>query len=317
MLAIPLLLVLAGPAPASPPSPAHRPSPPAAKADMKADDPAAHARAVEEWRKGRLGRLTSDEGWLTVAGLFWLKEGANSFGSGKDNAVVLPAGVPARVGIFHLAKGASGTVTVEPAPGVTITLGGQPVTGKRELRPDVPGPADVLSVGDLRLFVIPRDGRVGIRMRDLKSAQRKAFAGIDSYPVRPEYKVRARFVPHAQKTSIKVPNVLGGVSEMPSPGQLQFQLGGRSLSLDAVLEEPTDQRLFIIFRDQTAGKETYGAGRFVYTEALPDKGEVVVDFNKAYNPPCAFTAFATCPLPPTQNRLKVRIEAGEKRVAGH
>lgn len=311
MLAFPLLLALAGPTPTAPPSAQQA----AMQAGMReSDDPAAHARAVEEWRKGRLGRLTSDEGWLTVAGLFWLKEGPNPFGSGKDNAVVLPGGVPARVGVFHLAKG---TVTVEPAPGAAITLAGQPLTEKRQLRPDVPGPADVLSVGDLRLFVIPRDGRVGIRMRDLKSPQRKAFAGIDSYPVRPEYKVRARFVPHAQKTSIKVPNVLGGASEMPSPGQLQFQLGGRSLSLDAVLEEPTDKRLFIIFRDQTAGKETYGAGRFVYTEALPEKGEVVVDFNKAYNPPCAFTAFATCPLPPPQNRLKVRIEAGEKRVAGH
>jgi uncharacterized protein len=306
MLAAALLLSLAGPAPA--------PSPSNSGTVLSADDRQAHARAVEEWRKGRLGRLTSDEGWLTVAGLFWLKEGANPFGSGKDNAVVLPGGVPARVGVFHLAKG---VVTVELPATAAVTVDGKPLTGKRELRPDVPGPPEVLAVGDLRLFVVPRDGRVGIRMRDLKSPQRKAFQGIESYPVRPEYRVRARFVAHQDRTTIKVPNVLGWVSEMPSPGRLHFELGGQALSVDAVLEEPTDKRLFIIFRDQTAGKETYGAGRFVYTEALPDRGEVTVDFNKAYNPPCAFTAFATCPLPPPQNRLRVRIEAGEKRVAGH
>jgi uncharacterized protein len=310
MLAAALLLSFAGPAPAPPSAP---PSSSGGSA-LSAEELRAHARQVEEWRQGRIRRLTSDEGWLAVAGLFWLKEGANPFGSGKDNAVVLPGPIPAKVGVFHLAKG---VVTVELPAASPVTLAGQPLTGKRELRPDVPGPADVLAVGDLRLLVIPRDGRVGIRMRDLNSPQRKAFQGIESFPVRPEYRVRARFIPHQNRTSIKVPNVLGGVTAMTSPGRLHFELGGQALSLDAVLEEPTDKRLFIIFRDATAGRETYGAGRFVYTEALPEKGEVVVDFNKAYNPPCAFTAFATCPLPPPQNRVRLRIEAGEKRVAGH
>ena len=291
---------------------ASAPTAPAAKPATL--DPAEHARAVEEWRKGRLGRLTSDEGWLTVAGLFWLKEGPNPFGSDKANAVRLPGSVPSRIGVFHLAKG---TVTVEVPAGAGVTLGGQPLTGKRQLRGDVPGPADVLAVGDLRLFVIPRDGRVGIRMRDLKSPQRQAFKGIESFPVQPQYRVTARFVPHPKPGKIKVPSALGGFTEVESPGKLMFELGGKPLSLDAVLEEPTDTRLFIIFRDQTAGKETYGAGRFVYTDTLPAGGQVVVDFNKSYNPPCAFTAYATCPLPPPQNRLKVRIEAGEKRVAGH
>ena len=208
---------------------------------------------------------------------------------------------------------------MEVAPGVKLTLAGQPdeVVSGRELRPDIPGPPDVLVLGDTRFFVIARDGKLAVRMRDLKSPARAAFKGIDSYPIRPEYWVIARFVPHTGRTTIKVPSVTGVTSEMASPGTLKFSLGGQQLSLDAVLEEPSDTRLFIIFKDRTAGKETYGAGRFVYTEGLPSDGQVILDFNKAYNPPCAFTAHATCPLPPPQNRLPIRIEAGEKRVAGH
>jgi uncharacterized protein (DUF1684 family) len=291
-------------------------------------DAKAHAASVETWREGRLKRLRSDEGWLTVAGLFWLKPGANSFGSAADSAIRLPAhSAPARAGVLQL-KGDQ--VTVEPAAGVKLTLAGasgasgatkdQPV-GTRLLKPDLPGPPDILALGDLRFFVIVRDGKIGVRLRDLRSPQRAAFKGIEHFPVRPEYRVVARYVPHPAGTTIKVPSVLGGLTSMANPGKVEFQLAGKSLSLDAVLEEPTDTQLFLIFKDQTAGKETYGAGRFVYTDALPadlhKPGQVVIDFNKAYNPPCALTPYATCPLPPSQNRLKLRIEAGEKRLPGH
>jgi uncharacterized protein len=286
---------------------------------------ASHAASVETWREGRLKRLRSDEGWLTVAGLFWLKPGANTFGSAADNPVRLPAhSAPARAGVLQLR---GDQVTVEPAAGVKLTLTGagagekdQPI-GTRALKPDLPGPPDVLALGDLRFFVIVRDGRIGVRLRDLRNPARAAFKGIEHFPVRPEYRVVARYVPHPAGKTMKVPSVLGGQSDMANPGKVEFQLAGKALSLDAVLEEPTDKQLFLIFKDQTAGKETYGAGRFVYTDALPadlhKPGQVVIDFNKAYNPPCAFTAFATCPLPPPQNRLKLRIEAGEKRLPGH
>ena len=299
----------------------HLTKPPAAVAP----DAKTHAASVESWREGRLKRLRSDEGWLTVAGLFWLKPGANAFGSAADNPVRLPAhSAPARAGVLQLR---GDQVTVEPAAGVKLTLAtagqgpkDQPV-GTRVLKPDLPGPPDVLALGDLRFFVIVRDGKVGVRLRDLRSPARAAFKGIEHFPVRPEYRVVARYVPNPAGTTIKVPSVLGGLTSMASPGKVEFQLAGKPLSLDAVLEEPTDTQLFLIFKDQTAGKETYGAGRFVYTDALPadlhKPGQVVIDFNKAYNPPCAFTAHATCPLPPPQNRLKLRIEAGEKRVAGH
>jgi uncharacterized protein (DUF1684 family) len=298
---------------------AQQPPPPPVAMDAKT-----HAASVETWREGRLKRLRSDTGWLTVAGLFWLKPGANRFGSAADNPVRLPAhSAPARAGVLQL-RGEQ--VTVEPAAGVRLTLANegaakdQPV-GARVLKPDLPGPPDVLALGDLRFFVIVRDGRIGVRLRDLRSPARAAFKGIEHFPVRPEYRVVGRYVPNPAGTSIEVPSVLGGLTSMANPGKVEFQLAGKPLSLDAVLEEPTDTQLFLIFKDQTAGKETYGAGRFVYTDALPadlrKPGEVVIDFNKAYNPPCAFTAHATCPLPPPQNKLKLRIEAGEKRVAGH
>ena len=273
---------------------------------------AAYAAEIETWRRGRLGRLTSDEGWLVVAGLFWLKEGANRFGSAADNEVALPAhSSPAHAGVLRMT---GGKVTVEVAPGTAVTCAGKPVS-KQELRADDPGPPDVLALGDLRFFVIARDGRMAIRLRDLRSPRRTAFKGLQYFPVRPELRVVARYVPHAQPKTLKVPNVLGRVSEMQSPGAAHFRIGERELALDAVLEEPTDTRLFFIFRDETAGHESYGAGRFLYTP-LPANGRVVLDFNMAFTPPCAFTPYATCPLPPPQNRLPLRLEAGET-FAGH
>jgi uncharacterized protein (DUF1684 family) len=288
-----------------------------------AADVAAHRRNVEEWRQTRHKRLLSDQGWLTVAGLFWLKEGANAFGSGKDNPVLLPAhSAPAKAGILRLARG---KVTVEVAPGVNVTLAGAATdagvgqaVSKRELRSDLPGPPDLLALGDLRFFVIDRDGRVGIRLRDLKDPRRQSFKGIDSFPITAAFRVTAKLVPHPTPKTMQVPSVLGGTTPLQSPGTLHFTLAGQALTLDAVLEEPADKQLWVIFRDLTTGKETYGAGRYVYTDSLPDKdGKLVLDFNKAYNPPCALTPYATCPLPPRQNRLPVRIEAGEKRIPGH
>jgi uncharacterized protein (DUF1684 family) len=262
---------------------------------------------IETWRQAREARLRGDEGWLTVAGLFWLKEGANRFGSDPAGEVVLPAhSAPARAGILRLHNG---KVTIEPAPGVAVTLKGQPV-GSRELRSDTPGPEDVLSLGRTRFFVIERSGRLAIRLRDLESPARKAFTGLRWFPIRPEYRVVGHFKPHAAPRKLSVPNVLGLVEEMISPGVVTFQLQGKELSLEPVYETPAQDELFFIFRDKTSAHETYGAGRFFYA-ANPKNGEVIIDFNRAYTPPCAFTRFATCPLPPRQNQLPVRIEAGE------
>ncbi len=276
-----------------------------------------YGKEIEAWQKQRLTRLTSDEGWLVVSGLIWLKPGANPFGSAATNAVVLPGhSVPARAGVLTLANGRV-TVEVAPEAKATLRVGSEdrPLV-KAELNDDFPGPYDVVAIGDVRFFVIDREGRMGIRVRDLRSPKRTAFKGLEYYRTDASYKVVARFVPHAQPIKVKVPSVLGGTTDMVSPGRLHFRLGTRDLSLDPVIEAEGDQRLFVIFRDTTAGRQTYGAGRFVYTD-LPKDDKVVLDFNKAYTPPCAFTAYATCPLPPPRNRLKVAVEAGEKFADHH
>jgi len=268
---------------------------------------------IEKWRQQREARLKAEDGWLAVAGLFWLDEGANRFGSGPGNAIALPAGAaPPAAGTFELREG---KVSVRVEPGVTVTAAGTPITAM-PLRSDDPGPPDVLKLGRLSLHVIARGGRYGIRMKDPESETRRSFAGLRWFPIRDDLRLEARFVPWPSPRTIPIPNVLGQVNELPSPGYAEFTLAGRTLRLEPVIEEPGAKELFFIFRDQTAGKETYPAGRFLYAP-MPKEGVVILDFNKAYSPPCAFTAYATCPLPPPQNRLPVRIDAGEKSPHGH
>lgn len=282
-------------------------SPPSA-----AIDPAAHRREVEAWRQARDARLRSETGWLTLAGLYWLRPGANRFGAASGNELVLPASAPAHVGVLHLV---GGQVTVELSPGVAASVAGQPVT-KAVLKSDAGGAEpDVLSLGPLTVQIIERQGRLGVRVKDRQSEVRRNFKGMKHYPIEPRYRFIAAYAPHPQPRSISVPNVLGAAESLPSPGTATFELDGKTYRLDPVIEAPGDKQLFFIFRDRTAGKTTYGAGRFLYADPPADlrqPGQIVLDFNKAYSPPCAFTPFATCPLPPAQNRLPVPIEAGEQ-----
>ena len=276
----------------------------------------AYVREIETWRRDRLQRLTADGGWLTVAGLIWLKPGASRFGTDAANEVVLPArSAPPRAGRFVLE---GGRVRVEVDPGVGVTLAGKPVT-RAALRSDAGGAEpDVLSLGALTMQIIDRGGRLGVRIKDLKNPARGKFKGLRYFPIDPRYRVVATFVPHPKPVTLDVPTVLGTVERMPSPGYASFTLdaapGARPLRLDAVIE-PGETQLFFIFRDATSGKTTYGGGRFLYADP-PANGKVVIDFNRAYSPPCAFTPHATCPLPPENNRLSVPIEAGEM-FAGH
>jgi uncharacterized protein len=271
---------------------------------------------VESWRLSREETLRKEGGWLSVAGLFWLEDGPNHFGTEATNDIVLPAGsTPPRAGVLDLS---GGKVTVRVEPGVEATIGGKPLAGSAALAPDTSGKPDELRVGRLSLTVIDRSGKLGIRLRDPEAPQRKAFKGLTWFPVDPAWRVTARFEPYSPPKQIPIANVLGQVNQMQSPGALVFTVKGQTLRLDPVLEDPEAKELFIMFKDPTSGKLTYGAGRFLYTE-LPKNGTVVVDFNRAYSPPCAFTPFATCPLPPPQNRLPLPIEAGEKKpdVLGH
>ncbi len=262
--------------------------------------PAGYPSEIQAWRREREENVKAD--WLTLAGLHWLQEGSNSFGSAPSNLLVLPAG-PARAGVFEFR---GGKTTVRAAPGVTITLDRRAIT-TRELRSDKPGPADMLRLGDLTLHVIQRGRRYGIRVRDPNSPERRAFRGLKWFVVRESWRVRARWVPHQPPKTISIPTILGDVEPMSSPGYVVFTLAGREHRLEPVVD---GEELFFLFRDATAGRETYPAGRFLNTP-MPKDGAVILDFNKSYNPPCAYTKYATCPLPPKQNHLPVRIEAGE------
>ncbi len=248
---------------------------------------------IAQWRRARASALQAEGGWLTVAGLFWLHEGVNSFGKDPSSEIALPDG-PAQAGVFELRGGT-----------VTVTMKGE--SARRELQPDS---SDVVKVGRLSLFPIKRGDRLGIRLKDPESPARKAFHGLDYFPISEAYRVTARWV--ASPRQIPVLNVLGQTEPSECPGYAEFRIGEKELRLYPILEAPDAQELFYIFRDRTSGRETYPAGRFLYS-ALPKEGRVVLDFNKAVNPPCAFTAYATCPLPPVENRLAVRIEAGEKK----
>jgi hypothetical protein len=264
------------------------------------------------WHQKRVSNLTSEDGWLTLVGLHWLKEGDNRFGSAEEkNDLVFPAGTPEHIGTLTL-KG--GKVTLAVQPGVPLTRAGQPFTGGA-LRNDMEGQPDVLSLGTLRFFVIRRGEKFGIRVRDTEAQARKQFHGIPTWPVSAAWRIEGRFEPATTPRKMAIPTVLGTVDEMQSPGTVVFTVNGQEYRLDPV-QEPGDDKLFIIFADQTNRSESYGAGRFLYAD-LPKDGKVVLDFNRAYNPPCAFSPYATCPLPPPQNRLKVRVEAGEKRYGDH
>jgi uncharacterized protein len=247
-----------------------------------------------------------------VVGLFWLEPGKNAVGSDPGNRVVLPPGrAPAFLGSLDRR---SDSVTFHAAPGSGVLTDGKPVT-MLSLRSDADGEPTVLGVGSISFYVIRRGERLGVRVKDSQSEARRTFKGIESFPVDPKWRVEARFEPYEPPRSIPVPNVLGTVDSEKCPGTLVFELEGKTHRLDPVLERgETD--LFVIFGDRTNGKETYGAGRFLYA-APPVGGRTVLDFNKAYNPPCVFTPYATCPLPPPQNRLPIRIEAGERRYGEH
>jgi uncharacterized protein len=270
---------------------------------------AAYRAEIQQWRRQREAALRADDGWLTVAGLFWLKPGANTAGTDPANDIVLPEGsAPAKAGVFDFHEG---VISFQAAPGVTVSDNGNAITAAT-LKADSSGSPDILRLNALTMFVIARGNRYGIRLKDKNSAMRKAFTGLKYFPPKEEYRVKARFVPYDLPKMIAVPNILGQVEQEPSPGYVVFRLNGQACRLDPVTEGDS---LFFIFKDLTSGKETYPPGRFLNTE-MPKDGEVVLDFNKAYNPPCAFTPYATCPLPPEQNKLPVAIEAGELRY-GH
>lgn len=260
---------------------------------------------TQQWRKDAEARLKAEDGWLAVAGLYWLKEGTNRAGTSEASEIMLPEGsAPDTVGVFEFSHGKT---VFHAAPGATVTHNGKPVT-ILALQSDADGAEPhQLVIRDLTMFVIKRGDRYAVRLRDKNSRLRREFTHRTWFPVNEEYCVVAKWIPYNPPKTLPVPNILGQTEQQPCPGVAVFQLHGVEYRLEPVLD---DGRLFFIFKDRTAGKKTYPAGRFLYSD-VEAGGTVVLDFNRAYNPPCAFTPYATCPLPPKQNRLPVEIEAGE------
>jgi uncharacterized protein (DUF1684 family) len=271
-------------------------------------DAAVHRQQIESWRQKRVARLTAPTGWLSLIGLEWLKEGKNTLGSAKDNSIV-QAKWPAHLGTITLDH--HGKATIELQPDSSATIDGAKQTQAVLLDDTNPKPTVVAS-DSVMFYVVQRGDRWALRIKDSESPTRKQFVGIDYFDIDPGWRIEAKWEAYDPPREIEEPNILGEIDKVIVPGAAVFEHGGKTFRVEPVIETPGDTELFLVFADRTSGKETYGAARFVYTEP-PKDGKVVLDFNKAYNPPCAFTPFATCPLPTPQNRLDTRVTAGEKK----
>lgn len=269
-----------------------------------------YIKSIKQWHKNRIARLKTETGWLNLVGLYWLKEGVNTFGSAKDNDIIFPEGTPAHIGSFILNDS---TISVKINPAVKVTAGSLTVTGMK-MKDDLSDSTTVLKHGPFRWFIINRNGRYGVRLRNINAPLVKDFKGIQTYPIDEKWKVEAKFEPYPAPRVIEIPNVIGSVEKDTVAGRLVFIINGKTYTLDPVKE---GNEFFIIFADETNSKETYGAGRFLYANKPDSLGRVELDFNKAYNPPCAFTRFATCPLPPEQNYLHLKVTAGEEKYGNH
>jgi uncharacterized protein (DUF1684 family) len=279
----------------------------AAVAEAQSLPDAAYQRSFERWKTELVKDLKQN--WLPLAGLFWLKAGENSFGTDPGNAIVLPPGsAPAQAGSFVL-DGKGNNVTIKFAPGVKASIAGRPV-GTTKLPSDASGAAIWVELGGLRMKVIVRGARIGIRAKDLNSPAVRAYPGPEFYPLDLNYRVTATWVPADGKPTVDVPDVLGDVTPTPVAGKVQFTLNGHSLELTDLGGDPT-KGLFFVLNDLTSKTETYPGGRFLDTDPVVN-GKVVLDFNRAYSPPCSVTPYATCPLAPKENRLTVAIDAGQK-----
>lgn len=271
-------------------------------------DPAAADAAVAEWRAKHEADYRRD--WVSISGLHPLKPGPNTAGSADTNDIVLPASTPATLGRFVLA---GERVRFEPEAGAPVVLAGQPVTGPVELRDDREPGTDELIIGDVRLVVHVSGDSRAIRVRDPNSPQALGFRGFTWFPVDARYRVVGRLIRDPEPRRLEVVNTYGQVDEYESEGVVEFELGGETLRLRPFTTRPN--RFYFVFRDASSGEESYATARFLYSDLRAD-GTTLLDFNQAYNPPCAFNPYTTCPIPLRENRLPIKILAGEKAYAG-
>ena len=271
---------------------------------------------VKQWDSLRIAALKDPNGWLNLEGLFWLKKGVNRFGAASENELVFDnACFPKYLGDFIFDNG---KVFWKDAPTEKITIkdkAGLSISNYSALNLLTETEGTYTSQWkDFVWIVIQREDKVGIRFRNLKAKTLLEFKGIERFPVNEKFRIKAKVIPQNQNP-LMIMNVLGQNTAQKHGGQLVFDMEGKTYRLDAIDEGGV--RLFVAFADATSGKTTYGSGRFIELEKPDADGFTYIDFNKAYNPPCAFTEFATCPLPPPQNRLSIAIPAGEKKYGHH
>jgi uncharacterized protein (DUF1684 family) len=272
----------------------------------------AFARDLELWRSQRVADLTRPDGWTSVVGLHWIDPGAHYIGSSAGNGITLTVG-PSHLGMIDFSNG---RLRFVPEKGLAMTLDGQPLTGATELRADdSPTGPSVISFDEGKglVTVIKRGDRYALRVKHADAASRTGFRGLEYWPASTNWKVQARYVPHPPGKTLPIANIIGTTEEVPNPGALEFERDGKQYRLEALDEG--EETLFLVFADRTSGHGSYPAGRFLDAPKPGTDANVTLDFNQAYNPPCAFTAFATCPLPPAENRLDLRVDAGEKTYA--
>jgi uncharacterized protein (DUF1684 family) len=266
-----------------------------------------YATGIISWKNARIERLKSKTGWLNIIGLYWLKEGMNTIGSKPGNDIIFPESAPGYCGTIKLFND---SVFYFPGTDPNIRINSGPAM-EMLLENDLSGNPTLIEADRYAWFVIRRGDRFGIRLRDYEHPEVKELTHIPSYPVSQKWKVTARLIPFDTVRIVEVATVDGGKELYSCPGRLIFRLGREKCELLPFTE---NDRFFIIFGDRTNGKETYGAGRFLYSDIQDAENRVILDFNMSYNPPCAFTPFATCPMPPYENLLDIEIKAGEKEV---
>ena len=268
--------------------------------------PADYHEQVEAYRRTRENEIIGPVGWAALVGLHWLTPGVQTVGAAPENDVRLTGpSAPASLGTLAVT---AETATLTASAGIQLRRGGQVATTV-ELRPPIT-PADYVAAGDMTLTMIRRGDRLALRVWDAKAPALLSLRGLEWVPVDPAWRVQGRFEAHPPGRTMKILNVLDELLEMPNPGLVTFRVAGQEYRLEALLESPDAKELFFLFRDGTSGKTTYGAGRYLYAP-LPAECRVILDFNKAKNPPCTFTDFATCPLPPKGNILSLAVNAGE------
>jgi len=268
-----------------------------------------YAKEIEQWHQERWKELNNESGWLTLIGLYWLKEGRNTVGIGPENDIILPREkMPLNLGAFVVTNGA---VRFETSLRGGFFVDDQSVLAS-QMKPDTDDKPTILHFGPFLSFqIIKRGDKLGLRVKDSQNPDRVNFKGTEFYPADVKWRIDAQFEPYNPPKPMPITNVLGMESSESSPGAVKFEVNGREYRLDAITEKD-EPRLFMIIADTTSGKDSYPAGRYLYIDPPDAAGHLIIDFNKAYSPPCAFTKFATCPLPPRQNRLPFAVEAGEK-----